>query len=110
MPSSHDALICAHIKREQSSELGEDTMARQDEALEDDLPPPIPPPSQAYTIKQFCAAFGISEDFFYKLRRQGQGPRLMKVGTRTLISLAAADEWRIEREAATAAANPEIAI
>ena len=76
-------------------------MARQDEALEDD-----PPPSQAYTIRQFCAAFGISEDFFYKLRRQGHGPRLMKVGTRTLISIDAADAWRREREAATANHSP----
>lgn len=43
-------------------------------------------------------AIGISEDFFYKLKRQGHGPRLMKVGRRTLISLASADEWRRERE------------
>ena len=75
----------------------------EDEAEDD----PSPPPSQAYTIKQFCTAFGISEDFFYKLRRQGEGPRLMKVGTRTLISIAAADQWRREREATT---NPEIVI
>ena len=52
----------------------------------------------ALTILEFCAAFRISDDFYYKLKRQGQGPREMKVGKRTLISLAAADEWRIERE------------
>jgi len=45
-----------------------------------------PPPRIALSIPEFCAAFGISEDFFYKLKRQGQTPRLMKVGARTLIS------------------------
>jgi hypothetical protein len=62
------------------------------------LPPPPPPPRLAMNIIEFCVAFRISEDFYYKLKRQGQGPREMKVGTRTLISLAAADEWRRERE------------
>ena len=62
----------------------------------------LPPPRLALSILEFCAAFGISDDFYYKLKRQGQGPREMKVGKRTLISLAAADAWRIERERATA--------
>jgi hypothetical protein len=69
--------------------------------------PPIrgPPPLLALSILEFCAAFGISEDFFYKLKRQGQAPRLMKVGKRTMISMEAANEWRIEREAASAKAE-----
>lgn len=62
--------------------------------------PPLP--RLALTILEFCEAFRISDDFYYKLKRQGQGPREMKVGKRTLISLAAADEWRIARERATA--------
>ena len=67
--------------------------------------PPIrgPPPRLALSILEFCAAFGISEDFFYKLKRQGQAPRLMKVGARTMISMQAADEWRKAREAAAEA-------
>jgi predicted DNA-binding transcriptional regulator AlpA len=66
-------------------------------------PTPTPtPPRIALSIPEFCAAFGISEDFFYKLKRQGQAPRLMRVGTRTLISMEAADEWRKAREQATA--------
>jgi predicted DNA-binding transcriptional regulator AlpA len=59
-----------------------------------------PPPRLAFGILEFCAAVGISEDFFYKLKRQGQAPRLTKVGSRTLITLAAANEWLIEHEAA----------
>ncbi|MEY9415116.1 hypothetical protein ABIF69_001558 [Bradyrhizobium japonicum] len=68
--------------------------------------PPIrgpPPPRLAFNIPEFCEAFRISEDFYFKLKRQGQGPREMKVGKRTLISVEAANEWRIERERATAA-------
>ena len=63
--------------------------------------PPIrgPPPRLALSIPEFCEAFGISEDFFYTLKRQGKAPRLMKVGARTLISLEAAADWRREREA-----------
>jgi hypothetical protein len=71
-----------------------------------ETPPPIrgpPPPRLAFNIPEFCAAFRISEDFYFKLKRQRQGPREMKVGKRTLISVAAADEWRIEREAASKA-------
>jgi predicted DNA-binding transcriptional regulator AlpA len=65
-------------------------------------PPPSPPaPRMALSIIEFCEAFGISEDFFYKLKRQGQTPKLMKVGKRTMISMEAANEWRIERETAS---------
>jgi predicted DNA-binding transcriptional regulator AlpA len=60
--------------------------------------PPPPPPRIALSIPEFCVAFGISEDFFYKLKRQGQAPRLMKIGGRTLVSLQAANEWLVERE------------
>jgi hypothetical protein len=69
--------------------------------------PPIrgPPPLLALSILEFCAAFGISEDFFYKLKRQGKAPTLMKVGARTMVSIQAADEWRIERERAAKATN-----
>jgi len=47
------------------------------------------PPTQrlALSIREFCEAHGISEGFFYKLKKQGEGPREMKVGARTLITL-----------------------
>jgi hypothetical protein len=51
-------------------------------------------PHLAMTVDEFCTAFRISKPFFYKLRSQGLGPREMKLGARTLISMAAADEWR----------------
>lgn len=66
-------------------------------------PPPLPPVRMAFSIPEFCKAFRISPDFYYKLKRRHQGPREMKVGKRTLISMEAANDWRIAREQATAA-------
>jgi hypothetical protein len=73
-----------------------------------ETPPPIrgpPTPRLAMNIPEFCEAFRISVDFYFKLKRQGQGPREMRIGKRTLISMEAANEWRAECEAASAAAN-----
>ena len=81
--------------------------SRSRDAKEAQMPPP---PRLAFGVVEFCEAFGISEDFFYKLKKQGKAPRLMKVGARSLISLQAADEWRVEREReAEAAAKNKIA-
>ena len=33
------------------------------------------------SIPEFCEAHGISEGFFHKLKKQGEGPREMKVGS-----------------------------
>jgi predicted DNA-binding transcriptional regulator AlpA len=55
-------------------------------------------PRLALSIREFCESHGISEGFFYKLKKQGEGPREMKVGARTLISFESAAEWRRARE------------
>lgn len=60
--------------------------------------PQAPMPRLALSIPEFCAAHGISVAFFYKLKKQGGGPREMKVGTRTLITFESAAEWRRARE------------
>ena len=57
-----------------------------------------PTPRLALSIPEFCEAHGISEGFYYKLKKQGQGPREMKVGARTLITFESAAEWRRARE------------
>lgn len=52
-----------------------------------------------YTVTEFCAEHGgISRVLFYKLQKEGRGPRLMKVGRRTLISAEAAADWRRQME------------
>ena len=55
---------------------------------------------KASSIDEFCAAHGISRAMFYKIQKQGRGPRIMAVGTRQLISDEAAAEWRRQMEAA----------
>jgi predicted DNA-binding transcriptional regulator AlpA len=55
-------------------------------------------PRLALSIPEFCEAHGISEAFYYKLKKQGKGPREMKVGARTLITFESAAEWRRTRE------------
>jgi hypothetical protein len=70
---------------------------------------PMPPPRLALSILQFCDAHGISEAFYYKLKKQCKGPREMKVGARTLISFESAAEWRRAREDPRRAPRPPAA-
>jgi predicted DNA-binding transcriptional regulator AlpA len=63
-----------------------------------------------YSVPAFLSDHGLSRSFFYRLVKAGQGPRLTKVASRTLISNEDAAEWR-ERMArqtkqATPAPNP----
>jgi len=51
-----------------------------------------------YNVRAFCEAHDISRGYLYKLWRDGQGPRRMKVGRRTYISGDAAAEWRSRME------------
>jgi hypothetical protein len=60
-------------------------------------------PRLGFRIPEFCRAHGISEDFYYRFQRDGLGPKIMKIGGVTIISGEAAEAWRREREAATAA-------
>ena len=67
--------------------------------------PPIRGPPLAMSIREFCTAHRISEDMFFKMRRQGWGPVVMRVGARTLISIEAAAEWRKAREQSACACS-----
>ena len=63
--------------------------------------PPSRTPSAMYSIASFCAAHGISEAFYFKLRDQGLGPDEMRLGTRVFITHEAAERWRRAREKAS---------
>ena len=63
-------------------------------------PKSVDPQALAMSIHAFCVRHDISEDLFFKMQREGWGPRVMRVGTRRLISQEAAAEWRRAREAA----------
>lgn len=52
----------------------------------------------AYSVAEFCAAHGLTKVTLYKQFKLGTGPRIMKVGTRTLISAEAAADWRRQCE------------
>ncbi len=56
----------------------------------------------AYSIPEWCKRNRFSVSFYHKLQKQGLGPRVIRIGRRTLISCEAAEEWRREREAASA--------
>jgi hypothetical protein len=57
------------------------------------------PERVSLSIPEFCRRNSISKSLFYKLRRQGLGPRVMTVGERQLISVVAELDWQREREA-----------
>lgn len=56
---------------------------------------------QAQSVKEFCRSHRISRGTFYNLLKEKRGPRVMKVGARTLISTEAATEWRRQMEERT---------
>lgn len=62
---------------------------------------------QAYTIQQFADAHHVSRTHVYALLKTGRGPRVMRVGRRTLVSVEAAADWRRQVEQETAAAAPQ---
>jgi hypothetical protein len=51
-------------------------------------------PRAAYSIREFCVAHGISEPFYFRLKKLGLQPRETYVGRRVIISVEAAAEWR----------------
>ena len=57
-----------------------------------------PRDEEAFTIIQFCEAHHISRSMYYKQVKLGEGPRLMQVGRRRMISNEAAADWRRRME------------
>jgi hypothetical protein len=62
-----------------------------------------------FSVSEFCRDHRISRGTFYKLLAEGRGPKIAKIGRRTLISAEAAEEWRrrIEQPAATGTLGPK---
>jgi hypothetical protein len=63
---------------------------------------PAPKDAVAFSVDQFCQRNGICKAHFYNAVRAGRGPRLMKVGRRTLVTRQAETDWHGAVEAATA--------
>ena len=62
-----------------------------------------------FSVAAFCAQHSVSRSLFYRLLKEGRGPRVTKISRRTLISAEAAAEWRarMERETEKAAQSPK---
>ena len=58
-----------------------------------------------FDVDSFCDFHRMSRRLLYQLWSEGRGPRVMKVGRRTLISAEAAAEWRKQMEEATPMCN-----
>ena len=46
-----------------------------------------------YNVNEFCNAARISRSLFYALQRKGTGPRVTRVGDRSLVSVDDARLW-----------------
>jgi hypothetical protein len=59
----------------------------------------------ANSIPEFCTRHRFSPAKYFQIAAAGEGPRVMRVGKRVLISREAAAEWRRSREAAASKAD-----
>jgi hypothetical protein len=50
------------------------------------------------TVREFLVRNRLSPSFFFRMRAAGEGPRVLMIGRRTLITLAAEREWRSRYE------------
>ena len=57
--------------------------------------------SSMFSVPAFLSEHGISRSLFYRLVKEGRGPRITKINDRTLISAEAAAEWRTRMEQET---------
>jgi hypothetical protein len=56
----------------------------------------------AFTIAEFCDAHRISRSWLYNEWAAGRGPQVKHIGSKKIITIEAAADWRREREANTA--------
>jgi hypothetical protein len=62
--------------------------------------PPARNDRACFTVAEFCDAHRISRAKLYQLWKAGIGPRVLRIGSKVIITCEAAADWRREREAA----------
>lgn len=62
---------------------------------------PADPPRLALSIGAAARAVGISRSYLYAEMAAGRGPVVTRLGSRSLVRVAALEDWLAEREAAT---------
>jgi predicted DNA-binding transcriptional regulator AlpA len=45
------------------------------------------------SIRDFIQKYGISRSGFYRLVKSGDGPEIVKIGDRTMVSVASLNRW-----------------
>jgi len=60
-----------------------------------------------FSVSGFCAHHSVSRSLFYRLQKEERGPRLTKIGRRTLITAESAAEWRARMERETSQKSAE---
>jgi hypothetical protein len=56
------------------------------------------------TIPEFSRLHGMSVAMFFKMQAAGEGPEMMAIGRRRMVSMESAARWRAAREKAAAQA------
>lgn len=65
-------------------------------------------PGGVHNIPNFCLNNDISESLYFKLKREGRGPREIRLDGRILITEEAERDWRAAREAETQATQQAV--
>jgi predicted DNA-binding transcriptional regulator AlpA len=55
----------------------------------------------AYSIMEFCHAYGLGRSTFYRMQAAGLAPRTLAIGRRRIVTKEAATDWCHRLEAAS---------
>jgi len=95
---NHTALVTLSEKiRDGEAGYQQKSMIPAGELKRDHVQPAV------YTIAEWCEAFRVSRGHFYNLLRRGEGPRVLRLGRRVVISAEATAEFVRRSEAITKA-------
>jgi len=50
-----------------------------------------------FTIPEWCKAYRVCRATFYNLQKNGQGPAVIKIGNRSIVTYRASRKWEDER-------------
>lgn len=52
----------------------------------------------AFTVTEFCKAYGVSRGRFHELQQVGLAPKVYYIASKPYVSRKAADEWMVRME------------
>lgn len=57
---------------------------------------------QAFTISEFCRAYGVSRGRLHELEQAGLAPQIYRIASKPYVSVSAAEEWQRRMETGVA--------